>query len=57
MRQKCQDLHGPNIARVAQGMQQDQRSRPIDAGILGADAVIQPANTGMYLVKQFRFGG
>lgn len=47
----------PHIARVAPGTKQDKPPHPIDAGILGADAVIQPANTGADLVKPFGFGG
>jgi hypothetical protein len=42
---------------MALGMKQDKPPHPIDAGILAADAVIQPANTGTQLVKQFGFGG
>ena len=35
---------------------QDKLPHPIDAGVLGADAVIQPADRGAHLVKQHRFG-
>lgn len=37
-------------------MKQDKPPHSMDVGILGADAVIQSANTGAHLVKQLRLG-
>ena len=47
---------GAHIVWAAIILEQDEPTYPIDVGILGADAVIQTANTGTHLVKQFRFG-
>ncbi len=45
MRQVHFDLGRVQFARVAPDMEQDKLSHPIDAGVLGTDAVIQPADT------------
>ncbi len=55
MGQKCLDLGPTHIARGARGMEQDKPPHQIDVGILGADAAMQPANTGAHLIKQQRF--
>ena len=37
-------------------MEQNKPPHPIDAGVFGADAVIQPADTGAHFIKLYRFG-
>jgi len=56
MRQEHFDLGRAHIARVALGMEQDKPSHPIDAGVLGADAVIQSPDAAHASSRSFGLG-
>jgi hypothetical protein len=52
MRQKRFDLPDPHIARMALAVAQDKPPHPIDVVVLRANAEVQPANTGAYLIQE-----